>query len=139
MSRETVDLCNRAFAALNRQDLDSFLALMDRQVEGMPRLSAMEGVYRGHGGMRRWWNALYDAFPDLTFQLDEMRDLRDVTFTALRLSGRGAGSGTPVDEAVWHLAWWEGGKCTRWGIYGTEEQALEAMGRPGFEPGTDGL
>jgi ketosteroid isomerase-like protein len=145
MSQENVELCARGFAAMNRQDLDAFLELMDRQVEGIPRLAAMEGVYHGHGGILRWWNALFGAFPDLTFELGETRDLGDLTFTPVRLSGRGSGSGAPVDEAIWHLAWWEDGKCTRWGIYNTEEEALDAarsievMGRPGFEPGTDGL
>jgi hypothetical protein len=56
-----------------------------------------------------------------------VRDLGDLTFAGLRLRARGAGSDTPVDEAIWHLAWWQHGKCTRWGIYGTEDEALEAV------------
>jgi ketosteroid isomerase-like protein len=102
---------------------------MDPEVEGVPRIASMEGVYRGHGGIRRWWSALFGAFPDLAFELGEMRDLGDLTLTAVRIRGSGSGSGTPVDEAVWHLAWWDDGKCTRWGIYDTEREALGASGR----------
>ena len=128
MSQENVELFNRALAAMNRHDRDAFMALMDDQVEAVPRIAAMEGDYHGPEGIRRWWDGLFGVFPDLTTEVAEVRDLGELTFAALRLHGRGAGSATPIDEAVWHLAWWQRGKCTRWGIYSTEDQALEATG-----------
>jgi hypothetical protein len=128
MSQENVDLCNLAFAAINRQDADSFVALMDDRVEATPRIAALDGAYHGLEGMRRWWSGLFGVFPDLNFEVLEVRDLGDLTLAAVRLLGRGAGSDTPIDEAIWHLAWWQAGKCTRWGTYSTEDQALAAVG-----------
>jgi hypothetical protein len=127
MSQENVDLFNRAVAAMNHHDPDAFIALMDEQVVGVPRIAAMEGHYHGPEGIRRWWGGLFGVFPDLTTEVAEVRDPGDLTIAALRLRGRGAGSATPIDEAVWHVAWWQSGKCTRWGIYSTEDQALEAV------------
>jgi ketosteroid isomerase-like protein len=43
MSRENVDLALRAFEAVNRRDLDAFLALMDDDVEGVTRIAVIEG------------------------------------------------------------------------------------------------
>ena len=66
MSQENVELTYRAFDALNRREFDAFLALMDDDVEVVPRMSAIEGEsgYRGHDGLRSWWNSLLDVFPD---------------------------------------------------------------------------
>ncbi len=66
MSQENVEFHYRAIDAFNRRDLDAFLALMDDDVEVVPRAGAMEGErsYRRHDGVRRWWNNLLDVFPD---------------------------------------------------------------------------
>jgi hypothetical protein len=58
MSRENVDLALRAFEAVNRRDLDAFLALMDDDVEVVTRIAVIEGGLHGHGGMRFWWENL---------------------------------------------------------------------------------
>jgi ketosteroid isomerase-like protein len=54
MSHENVELARRAYDALNRRDLDAFLALMDADVEAFPRVVAIEGGFHGHEGIRRW-------------------------------------------------------------------------------------
>jgi ketosteroid isomerase-like protein len=66
-----VELIYRAFDALNRRDLDAYLALTDEDIEFVPRISAIEGesVYRGHDGVRRWWSSLLDVFPDYSMHL----------------------------------------------------------------------
>jgi ketosteroid isomerase-like protein len=66
VSQENVELAYRAFDALNRRELDAFLALMDDDIEVVPRVSAIEGEsnYRGHDGVRRWWSSMLDVFPD---------------------------------------------------------------------------
>jgi ketosteroid isomerase-like protein len=58
MSRENVDLAVLMYEAFNRRDLEGMLALMHDEVEIEPRLGALEGDYRGHEGVRRWWSNL---------------------------------------------------------------------------------
>ena len=43
MSQENVELIHRSVDAFNRRDLDAYLALMDEDVEAIPRVAAMEG------------------------------------------------------------------------------------------------
>ena len=128
MSQENVELFNRALAAMNDRDFDAFAGLMADDVEATPRIAAIDGSYRGPDGIRSWWTSLFDAFPDLTFGVVQLRDLGEVTIAAIHMYGRGVGSDVPIDETVWHVAWWRHGKSTRWGLYNTEHQALEAMG-----------
>ena len=56
MSRENVDLALLMFESFNRRDLDALLPLMHDEVEIEPRLGALEGDYRAHEGVRRWWS-----------------------------------------------------------------------------------
>jgi ketosteroid isomerase-like protein len=128
MSQENVKLVHRAFDAFNRRDLDATLALMDDDVEGVPRIAAIEGSYHGHEGMRRWWKNLLDTFPDFTVKVGESRDIGDMTVAAVHLRGQGAGGDTPTEATIWHVARWRLGKCVWWRTFSTRPEALEAVG-----------
>lgn len=128
MSRKNVDRAYRSYEAFNRRDLDAFLALMDDEVEVESRLVAMEGVYHGHEGTRRWWKNLLDFLPDYTVEVEELRDLGDVTLGHIRAFGHGAGSAAPVVDPFWMAIRWRDGKCVWWRNFPTEAEALEAVG-----------
>ena len=128
MSQENVELVHQVFDAFNQRDLDAALALMDDDVEGFPRIAAIEGAYHGHEGMRRWRRNLLDAFPDFTVEVGEVRELGDLTVAAVRLRGQGAGSDTPTEQAVWNVTRWRRGKSIWWRNFTTQEEALEAVG-----------
>ena len=81
MSQENVELARRAFDAFNRRDFDAFLELMDPEVEAASQLVAIEGGYRGHEGIRRWWESVFEVFPDFTLGVVEVRDLGDLTLS----------------------------------------------------------
>jgi SnoaL-like domain len=106
------------------QRREPFLGLMDADVE---LLAAMEGSYRGHDGVRRWWDDLLNAIPDLTIEVGEVRNLGDVTVTALRFRGRGAESDTPFEQLRWNAARWRRGKCIWWRTLQTEPEAFDAV------------
>jgi ketosteroid isomerase-like protein len=129
MSHENVELTRRAFDAFNKRNLDAYLALMDEDVEVVSRLVAMEGSFHGHDGICRWWQTLFDVWPDYTAQVVEMRDLGDLTITAAQMEGHGAGSDIPSQETIWQVARLRRGKCVWWGTYSTRDEALEAVGQ----------
>ena len=128
MSQENVELTRRGVQAFNDRDLDALLALLDDDVEIIPILAAMEGGFRGHDGVRRWWAGLIGSFPEIDIEVLEVRDLGDVTVAGWRVSGRGAESDTPFDATVWQVHQWRGGKCVRWHAYPSKLEALEAVG-----------
>lgn len=130
MSQENLQLAYRSFDAFNRRDIDAYLALMDDDVEGVPRAVAMEGGdhYRGHDGARRWWRDLFDVFPDFSIDVSEVRELGDLTVGLMRQRGRGAGSNTPTEDSTWIVAQWRNGKCVWWRTFGTRDEAYEAVG-----------
>ena len=130
MSQENVELFRRSVDAFNRRDLDAYLALMDDDVEGIPRAVAMEGGdhYHGHDGVRRWWKDLLDVFPDFTVEVVEVRDLGDSTLAAVRSLGHGAGSEVLLEDTFWGAHRWRRGKCVSWRYFQTRSEALKAVG-----------
>jgi ketosteroid isomerase-like protein len=128
MSLENVELAHRSIDAFNRRDLDALLALMDDDVQGFPPLASLEGDYRGHAGIRRWWESVFDNLPDFTIEVLDVRDPGDLTIAALRNRAHGAVSGTPVDQRLWLVGEWRNRKVVWWRTFRSEEEALEAVG-----------
>jgi ketosteroid isomerase-like protein len=128
LAQQNVELSHRAAEAFNRRDIDAFLDLQHPDVEGFPLASDMHGGYRGHGGTRRWWNELFEAFPDVTIEIVELRAHEDLTIAAVRMRGHGAVGATPVDMTLWRVDRWLDQKCVWWGSFRTESDALQAFG-----------
>jgi hypothetical protein len=129
MSQENMKLARTLAEAFNRHDWDAFSALADEEIEVESRLVVMEGAFHGHEGLRRWWDAFLGAFPDYTIEIEELRDLDDVTLTRIRGWGHGAGSETPLIDPFWMPLRWRDGRCVWWRNCSTEKEALDAIGR----------
>jgi SnoaL-like domain len=128
MSQENVELAYRRVDAFNRRDWDALVLLIDDEAELESRLVAVEGDYHGHDGLRRWWEDILGAFPDYTAEVEDARDLGDVTLTLVRGRAHGAGSAAPVIDPSWELTRWRDGRLVWWRSYATEREALEAAG-----------
>ncbi len=130
MSQENVELLYRAYDAINRRDLDVFLALSDPDLEFTPLLLELEGggPYRGHDGVRRWWEDLLGVFPDYGIEVDEIQDLGNVTVVHARGHGHGVGSNAFTEQPFWQVTEWRGGKAIWWHNFLSEADALEAAG-----------
>jgi ketosteroid isomerase-like protein len=125
-----VELLYQAIDAFNRRDLDAFLALMDSGVEFTPYERAVEGLgpYRGHDGVRNWWEDFFAALSDFSADLHEVRDLGDITFARGRLRGTGAGSGASFERTLWMANKWRDKKQVWWHAFESEAEALKAVG-----------
>jgi ketosteroid isomerase-like protein len=130
MSKENVERAYRVFDAMNRGDLEAALALMHPEVEAIPRLLAVEGggVYRGHDGVREWWDSIFSVFPDFNATVLEVRAVGDATISNVRFQGRGGESDVPFEDTIWLVAKWRDGRAVWVKSYLEEAEALEAAG-----------
>jgi ketosteroid isomerase-like protein len=130
MSQENVELLGRAHAAFTGRDLDALLALCDPDVEVVSMLMDLEGghPFRGHDGVRRWYGSLLDIYPDYGSEIEEVRELGDVTIARMRQRGRGRESDAPIEQTNWQVVHARSGKIIRWCFVRTEAEALEAAG-----------
>lgn len=133
MSQENVELLPQTVDAFNRRDLDAFLALMDPDVEFTPYERAMEGLgpYDGHDDVRVWWENSFEAFPDLSGEYYEVRDLGDITFARGSLRGTGAASGAPFERTLWMVSEWRDKKAVWWRAFESEAEASMPLGSGG--------
>jgi len=129
MSHENVKKVERAYDAFRRGDLEAFVALHHPDCEVMPMQAQVEGeLYRGHDGVRAFWEHLRSVFEDWRPVAEEIRDHGELIIVRIRVTGRAGQSGVMFDETMWQalrvrdgLVWW-------WGNYRTEVEALEVSG-----------
>jgi ketosteroid isomerase-like protein len=133
MSQENMELLRRAHAAFTGRDLAALVALCDPDVEVVSLLMGLEGghPYRGHDGIRSWYGSLLDVYPDFGSEIEEVRELGDVTVARMRQYGRGRGSDAPIEETTWQVVHARNGRIVRWCFVRTEAEAFEAAGLRG--------
>jgi ketosteroid isomerase-like protein len=128
VSEKNIDRYAQVVDAWNRGDIDRLLLFMGERVEVSSFLVTIEGGYRGHEGVRRWWHDFHDMFPDWHAEIEDIRAIDEFILARLRTRGHGRGSGTPVDQVMWHVACWRNGTVFRLSSHRTESEALKAAG-----------
>jgi ketosteroid isomerase-like protein len=129
VSEQNVELHRRAIEAFNARDLGASIALCDPQIEFHSMFAAVEGVYHGHDGLRRFrtdleeaWGGQFRLEPEAYFDLGEYT----VAFYALR--GRGKQSGAEVALSGTHVFRWRDGLIVYFKAYAHREDALRDLG-----------
>jgi hypothetical protein len=112
-----VELTHGAIDAFNRRDLGAYLALQDPEVEFLPYEVYLEGgdPYRGHAGIRQWWEDVFAVFPDIRAEVYEIRVFGYRTLVHGCLGGQGAGSGAPMERTMWLVNEWRAPLFSRLG------------------------
>ena len=129
MSQENVeDAYREVVTAWNQGDLDGLVERTADDVVVHTALGGVEGEFRGHAGVRRWWEEFHDVFPDWRVEVLSLRALGSATLAQLRQTGHGGESAAPVDQTLWHVVHWRDGKASRISRHDTEAEALEAVG-----------
>src|SRR5687767_5045390 len=120
----------RSYEAFAKRDLEEFLSYHDPEVEFRSLVLEVEGeVYRGHDGLRSWWESIVDVFPDWTPQADDAREMGDRVLLRVRIEGSGTGSGIDVERHVWNVVEVSDGRITSSAFFRTEPEALQAFAR----------
>jgi ketosteroid isomerase-like protein len=130
MSEESVELVRRVFEAYNSGDIGRIVAMTDPEFEGEipPELSAEPDTYRGHDGIRRYFESFQDAMQEIRFHPERIWDAGDSAVVILRLTAKGRQTAIPVEQRL-ALAWtFRDGRALRVRAYATREQALKAVG-----------
>ena len=113
--------------ALNSGDLEAFLALTAEDVEFTSMVAEAEGTtFRGHDGVRAWWETVRGAFEYVHWELLDVRGSSDRGVIHFRMTGT-LGS-VPVEQTMWQATTLRDGRVTWWAFFRTEREALEAIG-----------
>jgi ketosteroid isomerase-like protein len=126
---ENVELSLHLNDAWNRRDVDAVVALWDPEGVWYP---ALEGVtegrtYRGHAGIRRYYEDLAEFSGQSDAEFPEVHDLGEQVLGLGSAWFRFA-SGVELDQEVSFLHTWRDGKCIEARTWLSHADALEAAG-----------
>ncbi len=129
MSQENVEIVRKLIDAVNRRDMDAWLGFLSPEVvwESLP-LPGFKDVYCGRAEAREWIEQLLEVF-DFHLEIDEITALSDGSVLMVAsVSGRGRGSGVPIERPSGEIVWLADGKITRRQVFWARAEALEAAG-----------
>jgi ketosteroid isomerase-like protein len=133
MSPDNVETLRQGLEAFNSGDVARFLAFIhpDFEAEVPPEFSAEPDTYRGHDGIRRYFESFQDAMDEIRFQPERFWEADGSVVLAVRLTAKGRQTGILVEQRfaqVWTI---RDGRAIGVRTYASTSQALEAAGLVG--------
>ena len=119
------------YEAFEARDLDAMIALVEPEMEFFPQVTASlverTEPYRGHEGMRRYFEDAARVWRQLDIIPHEYRDLGDRVLVFGRVYARGEGGYISDSPAAW--LWRVEGDLITWGrVFTSRAEAIEAAG-----------
>jgi ketosteroid isomerase-like protein len=127
MSKEDLDGVKAAWEAISANDYQRFIEEVDPEVEFTSLVAEAEAVtYRGHQGVRRWWDSIREIFTEFWAEGIDLREVGGQVLAQIRLCG--TVQGLKVEQTIWQVLKVKDGKVVSWTVFRTEDEALEAVG-----------
>ena len=121
----------RGIEAYNAGDLEGMLENTDPEITMVPVRALLEGgEYRGHEGVRKFFNDMEEDWESRRIEVDEIRDAGDDGVLVL---GTFAATGRTGTEVRYPLAWhsrFRDGKLWRLQAYSDRDSAVRALDQP---------
>jgi ketosteroid isomerase-like protein len=131
MAQENIGtLARRWSQAFNARDMTTLADLTSPDFEFVPYLGSLieTSVYRGHDGLRSYFEDVRSAWEEIKVRQAEVREVGDHTISFGELRGKGRASGLEVQMSLAWVGDWRDGKLVRLVTYTNRDEALEAAG-----------
>jgi ketosteroid isomerase-like protein len=129
MPQENLRLVERAIAAINARDIESYRACCTEDVKLETPMAAVGGVYEGIDGIRRFLTDVEEAAPDFRMELDGVEEVdskRVIAFLHNNSTGRASGIRMAWPQTnVYDLI---DGKISHVRMFVDRQEALKAVG-----------
>ena len=130
MASHNVEIVRGMLEAYSQAGVEAVLPFIAEDFHGEvpPEVSAEPDSYDGHDGVRRYFALFSEVIDDLAFEPYEFVEAGDRVMVVSRLSGRGQGSGIPVEMEAYTVADVRGDQLTAMYAYASRDVALDALG-----------
>ena len=130
MSQENVEIVRSAYAALAEQGVEAVLAFTDPEFEATTpsSLASEPDTYRGHEGVRRYFDSFGDAMEGVYFEGQEFTSVGDKVLVDTTLHARGRTTGIDTEQRAFLVWTLREGMVTGVETFAEQGQALEAAG-----------
>ena len=132
MSARNVQILKEGLEAFSAGDIERILQFTHPDFETVvpPELSAEPDAYRGHEGVRRYFETFNEAMDDIRFEPQRFWDAGDAVVVSMRMTARGKQTAIPVEQRfaqVWTI---RDGLARSAQTYTSLTEALHAAGLP---------
>ena len=128
MSQENVEIMRASLDALAANDVEAFLPFSDPEIQFEAQLSALQGTYEGHDGVRAFYADAWESLRVAQIDCPDIHDLGDRVLAIGTFHIGGTGSGIEAEAPFAILATFRDGLVTHLKDYSDKDQALEAAG-----------
>jgi ketosteroid isomerase-like protein len=128
MSQENVEMVRRWNTAYNERDLDTLLRLTDPNFEFRSIFVGIESVFRGHDGLRSYFEQVDDVYERFQVLPERYVDAGAAVLIVTRTEWRGKESGAGGTMPLFVAAWVKAGKVFHLHTYTEGKEGLEAVG-----------
>jgi ketosteroid isomerase-like protein len=130
VSQENVENLRQAYEAFSSGDLGRILAFAHPDFEAVvpPELSAEPDTYRGHAGIRRYFQSFEDAMDEIRFRPERFWDAGESVVAVVRLTAKGRQTAIRVEQRIAQVWTIRDGKAVGLRTYPTLSEALQAAG-----------
>jgi ketosteroid isomerase-like protein len=130
MSEENVEIVLKNVEAINRGDVDAFVATVSPDVEWEDAMfySEVSRTYRGKDELREWFHRVLEPWESFHVEVDEIREAEDWVLGGGVITARGRASSVETQLRGWLVFWVRDGMITKRQPFFDREVALEAAG-----------
>jgi ketosteroid isomerase-like protein len=132
-SAEDLEVITRMLHAWSSGDIEGLLEVFDPDVEVRPAWGAFLAaiVYRGHEGIRAWYEETNQPWAELHAEPERVIDAGGRTLAIIALHARVPGGHVDMHARIAHLVTIHDGKIVRLDGYEEPEAAMAAVGVTG--------
>jgi ketosteroid isomerase-like protein len=128
-SSSNVEIVERGIAEFNEEGIDGLLPSLDPEFVATtpPELASEPDTYRGHDGIRRWFDSFDEVMDEIRWDTHSFRAVGDRVVVEFTLRARGKTTGLDFGQEavmVWEL---RDGRASRLDVYPTLDHALAAI------------
>jgi ketosteroid isomerase-like protein len=128
MASDNLELVRAGIAAFNERGVEGILPLIHPEFEATtpPELASEPDTYRGHDGVRRYFDSFYEAMEEIRWEPHSFDEVGGRVIVDFTLHARGKTTG--IDTELRAVQVWEfrDGKAIGLELYPTMEEALAA-------------
>jgi ketosteroid isomerase-like protein len=128
VSSDNVETVQRAVEGFNQRGVEGILPFIHEEFEATtpPSLASEPDTYRGHDGVRRWFDSFYEVMDEIRWDAHEFRPVGDRVVIDFTLRARGKTTGLDFGQNAVMIWSFRDGKAIRIELFESMEEALAA-------------
>ena len=128
MSRENLEIVQRAVDGFNDRGVEGVLPYIHPEFEATtpPNLASEPDTYRGHDGVRRWFDSFYEVMDEIRWDPHAFHEVGEAVVVEFTLRARGKTTGLDLGQNAVMVWRFRDGKAIRIELFETLEEARAA-------------